>query len=73
MRKKGCQKSEWEIWEQTLPEIESINQRYKEIKEQLSQNSKNTVEQKRSVRQWALRLIQIQNNSGQLDLDENDN
>lgn len=34
------QKSEWEIWEQTLPEIESANQRYIEIKEQLSQNSK---------------------------------
>lgn len=47
------QKSEWEIWEQTLPEIESANQRYIEIKEQLSQNSKKAVEQKRSVRQWA--------------------
>lgn len=66
------QKSEWEIWEQTLPEIESANQRYIEIKEQLSQNSKKAVEQKRSVRQWALQLIQLQNNSGQLNLDEND-
>ena len=66
------QKSEWEIWEQTLPEIESANQRYIEIKEQLSQSSKKAVEQKRSVRQWALQLIQLQNNSGQLDLDEND-
>ena len=66
------QKSEWEIWEQTLPEIESANQRYIEIKEQLSQSSKKAVEQKRSVRQWALQLIQLQNNSGQLNLDEND-
>lgn len=66
------QKSEWEIWEQTLPEIESANQHYIEIKEQLSQSSKKAVEQKRSVRQWALQLIQLQNNSGQLDLDEND-
>ena len=66
------QKSEWEIWEQTLPEIESANRRYIEIKEQLSQNSKKAVEQKRSVRQWALQLIQLQNNSGQLNLDEND-
>lgn len=66
------QKSEWEIWEQTLPEIESANQRYIEIKEQLSQNSKKAVEQKRFVRQWALQLIQLQNNSGQLNLDEND-
>ena len=55
-----------------LPEIESANQRYIEIKEQLSQNSKKAVEQKRSVRQWALQLIQLQNNSGQLNLDEND-
>ena len=66
------QKSEWEIWEQTLPEIESANQRYIEIKEQLSQSNKKAIEQKRSVRQWALQLIQLQNNSGQLDLDEND-
>ena len=66
------QKSEWEIWEQTLPEIENANQRYIEIKEQLSQSSKKAIEQKHSVRQWALQLIQLQNNSGQLDLDEND-
>ena len=71
-KEKMPQKSEWEIWEQTLPEIESANQRYIEIKEQLSQNSKKAVEQKRSVRQWALQLIQLQNNSGQLNLDEND-
>lgn len=71
-KEKMPQKSEWEIWEQALPEIESVNQRYIEIKKQLSQSSKKTVEQKRSVRQWALQLIQLQNNSGQLDLDEND-
>ena len=41
------QKSEWEIWEQTLPEIESANRRYIEIKEQLSQNSKKAVEQEK--------------------------
>lgn len=66
------QKSEWGIWEQTLPEIECANQRYIEIKEQLNQSSKKAVEQKRSIRQWALQLMQIQNYSEQLDLDEND-
>ena len=66
------QQSEWGIWEQTLPEIECANQRYIEIKEQLNQSSKKAVEQKRSIRQWALQLMQIQNYSEQLDLDEND-
>ena len=71
-KEKLPQKSEWEIWEQTLPEIENVNQRYLEIKEQFNQSSKKIVEQKCSVRRWALQLIQIQNSSGQLNLEEND-
>lgn len=71
-KEKLPQKSEWEIWEQTLPEIENVNQRYLEIKEQFNQSSKKIIEQKCSVRRWALQLIQIQNSSGQLNLEEND-
>lgn len=66
------QRSEWEIWKQILPEIEGANQRYIEVKEKLAQNSKKYAEQKTSIRQWALQLIQLQNSSGQLDLDEDD-
>ena len=71
-KEKLPQKSEWEIWEQTLPEIENVNQRYLEIKEQFNQSSKKIIEQKCSVRRWALQLIQIQNSSSQLNLEEND-
>lgn len=71
-RERFPQKSEWEIWEQTLPEIEDVKQRYIEIKEKLTQSNKKNAEQKTSIRQWALHLIQLQNSSGQLDLDEND-
>ena len=71
-KEKLPQKSEWEIWEQTLPEIENVNQRYLEIKEQFNQSSKKIIEQKCSVRRWARQLIQIQNSSGQLNLEEND-
>lgn len=71
-KEKLPQKSEWEIWGQTLPEIENVNQRYLEIKEQFNQSSKKIVEQKCSVRRWALQLIQMQNSSGQLNLEEND-
>ena len=71
-KEKLPQKREWEIWEQTLPEIENVNQRYLEIKEQFNQSSKKIIEQKCSVRRWALQLIQIQNSSGQLNLEEND-
>lgn len=66
------QKSEWEIWNQTLPEIEVTEQRHKEIQEQLSEIKQSIDKQKDFVRQWALKLIQLQNNSGQLNLDEED-
>lgn len=65
-------KSEWEIWEQTLPEIEITMQKYKEIKEHLSKINQNSVNQKVFVRQWALKLMQLQDNSRQLNLDEDD-
>lgn len=65
-------KSEWEIWEQTLPEIEITTQKYNEIKEHLSEINQNSVNQKVFVRQWALKLMQLQDNSRQLNLDEDD-
>ncbi|WP_338020637.1 hypothetical protein [Clostridium botulinum] len=65
-------KGDWEIWEQTLPEIEVTKQRYEEIKEQLSEINQNGIEQKVFIRNWALKLIQLQDNSKQLNLDEDD-
>lgn len=65
-------KSDWEIWNQTLPEIEVTEQKHKEIQEQLNEIKKNINNQKDFVRLWALKLIQLQNNSGQLDLNEED-
>lgn len=71
-KEKLPKKSEWEIWNQALPEIEVSEQKHKEIQEQLSEIKQSIDKQKNFVRQWALKLIQLQNNSGQLNLDEED-
>lgn len=71
-KEKLPKKSDWEIWNQTLPEIEVTEQKHKEIQEQFNEIKKDIDNHKNFVRQWALKLIQLQSNSGQLDLDEED-
>lgn len=65
-------RNDWEIWNQTLSEIVITNEKRKEIEIQLSEIEKSVLLQKNYVRQWASKLLILQNNSGQLNLDEND-
>lgn len=65
-------RNEWEIWNQTLPEIVISNEKRKEIEFKLSEIEKSVSLQKNYVRQWASKLLTLQNSSGQLNLDEND-
>lgn len=65
-------RNDWEIWNQTLSEIVISNEKRKEIEIQLSEIEKSVLLQKNYVRQWASKLLILQNNSGKLNLDEND-
>lgn len=71
-KEKLPQKSDWEIWDQTLPEIEVTVEKHKEIEKKLSEIEKCISAQKNFIRNWAIELMQLQNNSGQLNLDEED-
>lgn len=71
-KEKLPQKSDWEIWDQTLPEIEVNVEKHKEIQKQLEEIEKCVCAQKNFIRQWASKLMQLQNNSEQLNLDEDD-
>lgn len=62
-------RNEWETWNQTLPEIVISNEKRKEIEIKLSEIEKSVSLQKNYVRQWASKLLTLQNSSGQLNLD----
>ncbi len=66
------QKSDWEIWDQTLPEIEVTLEKHKEIEKKLSEIERCISTQKNFIRNWAFQLMQLQNKSEQLNLDEDD-
>lgn len=65
-------KSDWEIWNQTLPEIEVTVEKHKEIEKKLTEMEKCISAQKNFIRNWAFKLMQLQNNSEHLNLDEDD-
>ncbi|GAA0079165.1 hypothetical protein UT300005_35440 [Clostridium sp. CTA-5] len=71
-KEKLPQKSDWEIWDQTLPEIEVTVEKHKEIEKKLSETERCIGAQKNFIRNWAFKLMQLQNNSEQLNLDEDD-
>lgn len=71
-KEKLPQKSDWEIWDQTLPEIEVSVEKHKEIEKKLKEIENCISAQKNFIRNWALRLMQLQNSSEQLNLDEDD-
>ncbi|TDT71506.1 tetratricopeptide repeat protein [Hypnocyclicus thermotrophus] len=71
-KEKLPQKSDWEIWDQTLPEIEVTLEKHKEIKMKLTEIEKCISAQKNFIRNWAFKLMQLQNNSEQLNLNEDD-
>jgi tetratricopeptide (TPR) repeat protein len=71
-KEKLPQKSDWEIWDQTLPEIEVTLEKHKEIEKKLTEIEKCISAQKNFIRNWAFKLMQLQNNSEQLNLDEDD-
>lgn len=71
-KEKLPQKSDWEIWNQILPEIEVTAEKQKEIEKKLSEIERCISIQKNFIRNWALKLMQLQNKSEQLNLDEDD-
>lgn len=71
-KEKLPQKSDWEIWDQTLLEIKVTVEKHKEIEKKLSETERCIGAQKNFIRNWAFKLMQLQNNSEQLNLDEDD-
>ena len=71
-KEKLPQKSDWEIWDQALPEIEITVGKHKEIEKKLMEIESCISTQKNFIRNWAFKLMQLQNNSQQLNLDEDD-
>lgn len=71
-REKLPMKNDWEIWNQSLSEVDVNIQRQNEIKKQLSEIEQNVELQKNYIRQWADKLLKLQNNSEHINLDEND-
>lgn len=64
--------SEWDVWEETLPKIENANEEYIKAKELLEESLAQNIIQKEAFREWALKLIQLQDNSQDLNLDLED-
>ena len=64
--------SEWNVWEETLPKIENVNEEYRKAKELLENSLTQNNVQKEAFREWALKLIRLQDNSQELDLDLDD-
>ena len=64
--------SDWDVWEETLPEIENANEEYIKAKKLLEESLVQNNIQRNSFREWALKLIQLQDNSKELDLDVED-
>lgn len=71
-KEKLPQKSDWNIWEETLEDIELNNQLYIETKVKLDDCLSKNKAQKNSIRQWALCLMQLQDSSAALDLNVED-
>lgn len=71
-KEKLPQKSDWSIWEETLADIELNNQLYIETKMKLDDCLENDKSRKTYIRQWALKLIQLQDETATLDLDTGD-
>lgn len=71
-KEKFPRKKDWEIWIEAFKEIESTTEQYEKIKGELDQKILENKNQRHSFRLWAQQLIQLQNNSGGLDLDDND-
>lgn len=71
-QKKLPLKNDWEIWSQSLSEIVISNERQKEIEAQLLEIEKAVSLQRDYIREWARKLLVLQNNSEHLNLDEND-
>lgn len=66
------EKREWAIWSNTLPQIQNSNQQYNEIKKQLDKVLEDDIKHKEYFRAWAIKLIQLQDSSESLDLDNVD-
>lgn len=60
----------WEIWESVLPVIEDTQQRLEETKTALSKTHDELMAQKEMTRDWALKLIKLQDGSVDKDLDD---
>lgn len=71
-KEKFPQKNVWEIWLDVFAEIESTTEQYENIKNELNQKIIENKNQKNSFRLWAQKLIQLQDHSEMLNLDDND-
>lgn len=64
------EKREWTIWSNTLPQIQISDQQYTEIKNRLDKVLEDDNKHKEYLRDWAIKLIQLQDNSTILNLDD---
>lgn len=71
-KEKLPQKSDWEIWDQTLPDIVVSEEKHREIEKKLKEIENCISAQKSFIRNWAFKLMQLQNSSDKLNLDEDD-
>ena len=71
-KEKFPRKNDWEIWLESFSEIENTAEQYESIKAELEQRILENKNQKKSFRLWAQQLIQLQDNSSELNLDDED-
>ncbi|HCL4447779.1 TPA: SEC-C domain-containing protein [Clostridium botulinum] len=64
------EKSEWEIWETTIPKLDKSIQAYNNAKKKLNEELNKNNKQRNYFKQWASHLIQLQDNCKNIDLDK---